>query len=63
MPRARGLIPTSFRMTPEGRKLLIDLATYHGIPNSHALELIIREAARSRGLAPEGPAALLPAAG
>ncbi len=51
MPKDR----TSFTLSQEAIRLLEALARYHGISKTAALEMLIREAARERGLeAPNG---------
>lgn len=41
---------THFRLTPEGKALLQQMAESDGIPATAMLEIAIREAARKRGL-------------
>jgi len=42
---------STFRFSDETLALLASIAEYHGISRTAALELIIREHARSKGLA------------
>lgn len=48
--RPRQAPPASFRLSPSARRLLGEIAQYHGLRNGPALEVIIREAARTRGI-------------
>jgi uncharacterized protein (DUF1778 family) len=43
-------VKTSFRLTPEARRLLEAVAAAKGLNLTGALELIIREAARREGI-------------
>jgi hypothetical protein len=43
-------IPTTFRLTPEARRLLVALAERKGINRTAAVELMIREAAKREGI-------------
>jgi hypothetical protein len=51
MARAREqTISTSFRLTPEARRLLEALAIAKGVNLTAALEIIIRESAKREGI-------------
>lgn len=43
-------IPTTFRMTDVAKSLLAKIARSLGLTSSAALEVIIREAAKTRGI-------------
>jgi hypothetical protein len=51
MARARDkTLPTSFRLTAEGKRLLAAVAEAKGINQTAVLESLIREAARREGI-------------
>jgi hypothetical protein len=49
-------LPVSFRFDAETLALLDAIREYHGISRTAALELLIREHARAKGLAKKGKA-------
>ena len=51
MGRAKAnTIPTTFRLTPEARRLLVALAERKGVNRTAAVEMVIREAAKREGI-------------
>jgi uncharacterized protein (DUF1778 family) len=46
----RDLTPTTFRLTPEARRLLKALAQAQGLSMTGLLEVLIREAAKREGI-------------
>ncbi|MFL5760309.1 MAG: hypothetical protein ACJ789_11260 [Thermomicrobiales bacterium] len=51
MGRAKAnTIPTTFRLTPEARRLLVALAERKGINRTATLEVVIRDFAKREGV-------------